>query len=123
AAGVRAGLDLEARRGWRPPVLETRACQDAGTEALAAALDEHASWLETSGTLSAKRRRTDESRVRDLVQTALVSSAFAAPDIAACLEAGLDDIARGASPPYRVAARILDSCRGREEGRVSTTKE
>jgi LAO/AO transport system kinase len=111
AGELNASLDFKMWDGWRPPVLQARARDGEGIEEIARAVDAHRSWLEQSGTLAAKIRRTLETRVRDLVQDRLLRDALETPDAARALASGLDDIARGASTPYRLADTLLDAGR------------
>lgn len=121
-AELKGALDFRAADGWRPPVLQARARDGAGVEELAAALDAHSAWLEQSGRRSVQERRATESRVRDLVQDRLVRETFAAPAVRSLLAAGLEDIARGASTPYRLVETILDANRRGNAGTRSGAK-
>jgi LAO/AO transport system kinase len=53
-------FQLQARDGWTPPIIRTAALEGRGIEELAAALEEHASYLVQSG----GRRKREVARAR-----------------------------------------------------------
>jgi LAO/AO transport system kinase len=108
---IQAMLELKTWDGWRPPVLQTRARDGEGIEALLAALQAHRAWLVTSGTLAVKRRRALESRVHDLVLDRIAHEVLAGEAAHHLLQRGLDAIERGESSPYRLTEIILNACR------------
>jgi len=110
ASEIQAMLDLREWGDWRPPVVQARARDGEGLEALDAALSAHREHLNTSGRLAAKKRQALESRVRDLVLDGLERRALDDAAGQARLAAGLDAIARGAATPYHVADSILEAC-------------
>jgi LAO/AO transport system kinase len=115
-------LHLKSGAGWQPPVLQARAKDGDGVDALVESLDAHRTWLESSGTLAQKRRRALESRVRDLVLDRLARDTFEAPEVSALFAAGLDAIERGAETPYRLTAAILEAGRRRFAGPSARSK-
>jgi LAO/AO transport system kinase len=65
ASALEAMLDLRPSLPWRPPVVKTRALEDAAP--LREALDGHDRWLALEGRLAARRRAGLEDRLRGLV--------------------------------------------------------
>jgi LAO/AO transport system kinase len=111
AGEIQAMLELKTWDGWRPPVLQTRARDGEGVDAVLAALDAHRAWLQTGGGLAAKRRRALESRVHDLVLDRLAHEVLYREAAHQLLNNGLDAIERGETTPYRLTETILDACR------------
>lgn len=108
--------DEERATGWRPPVLETIAVKDEGIAELVAALDTH--WDETtaSGALEQRRRARLAERTRAVVTRAVERWLWRAGPAAELVDARLDDVARGVTSPYDVAAAVVAALR--EESRV-----
>jgi len=104
---IRSTLGLRSWGAWRPPVVETRARDGVGIDAVLEALEQHREFLEREGGLVAKRRRALESRVRDLVQDRLNHAVLDTPGTRELMGAGLDAIVRGESTPYRLTDEIL----------------
>ncbi|HET9982047.1 MAG TPA: methylmalonyl Co-A mutase-associated GTPase MeaB [Longimicrobiales bacterium] len=101
-----------APAGWEIPVLQTVASEGKGIDELAAALDTHKAWLETSGTLSRKRRERLAGRVRDAVLRAAAAVVWRERGGEAMLEEALPELESGAVSPYQVAARIVRAALG-----------
>jgi LAO/AO transport system kinase len=93
--------------GWEVPVLTTNALTGEGVPDVIEALDAHRAWLEGSGELGARRRARARVRVRDVVEREMRRVAWAADDVKARLDAGLDRIEAGEGTPYTVAEEIL----------------
>src|SRR4051794_26600463 len=62
-------LATPSEHAWRPPIVMTVAQTGQGVDDLAAALDEHRSWLESSGELTRRRAR----RARDEIEAIAVT--------------------------------------------------
>ena len=71
------------------------------------ALDDHRTWLETSGALEIRRRTRARARVRDVVERGLRRAAWSSESVEGCLQGGLDRIEAGEGTPYSVAGEIL----------------
>jgi LAO/AO transport system kinase len=71
-------LDRGPSAPWRPPVVSTRALEDAA--ALFEALEEHAKWLAGAGRLEERRRRGLRGRLRTLVHSLLAERLLAGRD-------------------------------------------
>jgi len=96
---------------WEPPVLATVATTGEGVTELAAALDRHRAFLESSGRLVARRRERLAERTRAVVERGLrqwVWEDTPAPDL---LAQRMDEMAEGRRSPYDVAADILEQLR------------
>ena len=93
---------------WKPPIVLTVAQAGKGVEELVAAIDDHRSWMESSGELERRRVR----RARDEIEAIAVTALRAKwGDVHARTE--LDDLAdqvvAGKTDPYRAADVLLDS--------------
>jgi LAO/AO transport system kinase len=97
---------------WEPPVVATAAVQDVGVEGLRAALDDHFTYLERTGTLAARRTRRLEQRTRDVVERSLRRWVFSPAGPRAAVEAALADVAAGRRSPYEAAADVVDRIKG-----------
>lgn len=108
--------DEQRAEGWRPPVLETIAVKDEGIAEVMAALDRH--WDETSasGALEARRRARLAERTRAVVTRAVERWLWRDGPAEELVKARLDDVARGVTSPYDVAAAVVAALR--EESRV-----
>ncbi|MEZ5170712.1 MAG: methylmalonyl Co-A mutase-associated GTPase MeaB [Acidimicrobiia bacterium] len=60
-------LDLAGDREWRPPVVETVAVDDTGTDTLLDAVATHRRFLESDGRLDARRHRRTLDELRRIV--------------------------------------------------------
>jgi LAO/AO transport system kinase len=103
---LRQMLHLGAARPWDPPVLETVATDGRGVDEVRAAIAEHGSWLASSGERDRKRRARLRREVEVLAAERFRVRAAAAMDRDPTL---LDDLAAGATDPYRAAERVADA--------------
>ncbi len=90
-------LDMAGERPWRPPVVETVATDDTGTDRLWDAVSKHRAFLEVDGRLEERRHR----RLRDELKRIVMAQ----------LDARADEICTGddfENLAARVAARELD---------------
>lgn len=108
--------DEERAEGWRPPVLEAIAVKDEGIAEVVAALETH--WQETraSGALEQRRRNRLAERTRAVVTRAVERWLWRDGPAEELVSARLDDVARGVTSPYDVAAAVVAALR--EESRV-----
>jgi LAO/AO transport system kinase len=97
-----------APEGWEAPVLGTVAATGEGVPALAAALERHAAYLETSGQLVQRRRARLAARTRAVLERAVRRWLTEATHAEELLAQRLDEVADGRKSPYDVAAEILD---------------
>jgi LAO/AO transport system kinase len=93
---------------WRPPIVKTVAQKGEGLDEVAAELDRHRAWLESSGELDARRVRRARDEIEAIAVTALrerwgdVHGRSELDDLAAA-------VVSGASDPYAAADELLDS--------------
>jgi LAO/AO transport system kinase len=97
-----------AAEGWEAPVLGTVAATGLGVPALAAALERHVAYLETSGQLVERRRARLAARTRAVLERAVRRWLAESTRAEELLAQRLDEVADGRKSPYDVAAEILD---------------
>ena len=107
--GEREGTDSGT---WAIPVLQTVAETGKGVPELAAALDRHKAWLDTSGELHKRRRARLAERVKEVVERRLRDVAWREKGGDSILEAALEELAGGNVTPYAVADRIVAAVTG-----------
>ena len=93
---------------WDPPVLGTVASTGDGVDELAAALDRHYAYLQSSGKLAERRRQRLAARTRAVLERKLRRWLLEATRVEELLALRLDELADGRRSPYDVAAEILD---------------
>jgi LAO/AO transport system kinase len=102
------GLAERPEQAWRPPVLEAVASRGEGLGEVAAAIDEHRTWLEQSGTLATRRAERARGEVEAIALTALRERWADVPG-----RSGLDvlaaRVAAGETDPYTAADELLGS--------------
>jgi LAO/AO transport system kinase len=93
---------------WRPPIVKTVAQKGEGLDEVAAELDNHHKWLESSGELEHRRVRRARDEIEAIAVTALrerwgdVHGRSELDDLAAAVVAGDSD-------PYAAADELLDA--------------
>ena len=93
---------------WRPPIVKTVAQKGEGLDEVAAELDRHRAWLESSGELDRRRVRRARDEIEAIAVTALrerwgdVHGRTELDDLAAAVVAGCSD-------PYAAADELLDT--------------
>ena len=105
---IRSMLALGERPegSWRPPIVRTVASKAEGVDEVAAEIDKHRAWLESSGELANRRTR----RARDEIEAIAVTALRARwGDVHGRTE--LDDLAAavvtGDTDPYAAADELL----------------
>ena len=101
-----------SQEDWVIPVLQTVAETGKGVEELAAAMDNHRTWLRDSGELSKRRQKRLRERVRDAVERRLQDVAWRERGGEVILEAALPELESGKVSPYAVAERIATAVTG-----------
>ncbi|HVS65085.1 MAG TPA: methylmalonyl Co-A mutase-associated GTPase MeaB [Thermoanaerobaculia bacterium] len=102
---LRSMLQMSEPRGWKPPIVQTVASENRGTEELVDAIDAHRVYLEQSSEKSA--RRLQQLRLR--VETLLKERVLEAANRGHALE---EELARGFErheDPYTLADRLFES--------------
>jgi LAO/AO transport system kinase len=97
----------EQPESWTPPVLRTVAAKGEGTAETLAALDRHFGYLESSGTLSERRRERLRERVVDVVEQRVRRRLWHDADTSAWLADQLPALESGATNPFAVADALL----------------
>src|SRR5256885_3519030 len=97
--------------GWEPPVLATVATTGEGVAVLAAALDRHRTFLESTGRLAARRRERLAARTPAVVERGLRQWVWEDTPAAELLAQQVEEMAEGRRSPYEVAADLLEQVR------------
>ena len=92
---------------WTPPVLRSVASKSEGITDVAAALDRHFGYLETSGTLSQRRRTRLRERVVDVVEARVRTRMWNDAATNDWLNAQLPALEAGTTNPFDVADALL----------------
>jgi LAO/AO transport system kinase len=92
---------------WTPPVLRTVAAKQEGIEDAVAALDRHAQYLETSGTLTQRRRRRLHDRVVEIVERTLQQRLWQDTSTTDWLKERIPALESGATNPFAVALDLI----------------
>lgn len=104
---LRAVAALGSRRdaGWQPPIVSTVATEGVGVDEVLAAVTEHARWLADSG----EGDRRAERRVRQEVETAVLSLVRTRLESGTELAAVVEEVRSGRMDVQRAAEVLLDS--------------
>lgn len=98
---------------WTPPLIETIATQGEGIEALVKAIDDHRSYLITSGEIKQRQRLRVQSEMDQLLRDQLADEFLAGAGGEAYAQAVERVLARQLSPRQAVKAVILAEAGGR----------
>jgi len=99
-------LNNYAAGDWKPPICMTVAPQNEGLDDLRLRLDEHWTWLTTSGSIVERRRRRAASEVRSLA-SAEIRRLWDQPDARELLGRVADDVAAHGKDPFRAMREFL----------------
>jgi LAO/AO transport system kinase len=102
-------LERDGASKWSPPVLSSVAVKGEGTEELVESLERHYDWLQSSGTLVARRRLRMEQRTREVVERAARRWIWDETQAEQMIGDRLDDAMAGRISPYEIAAEVLES--------------
>jgi LAO/AO transport system kinase len=91
---------------WRPPIVPTVAVRGEGVDAVLAALDKHAGWLDRHGELEC-RRRARAAREIEAIALGEVRVRFAAVHGSAGLAAAAAQVVAGTTDPYTAADELV----------------
>lgn len=94
--------------GWEQPVVLTSAVKGEGIDALAAALDQHHEWLESSGELQQRRRRRLLERTREVVDRATRRWVWEDSRAEQLITERMDEVEQGKISPYELAIDVLE---------------
>jgi LAO/AO transport system kinase len=98
--------------GWVPPIVQTQAANDIGTEELIEAIDAHRAHIQEQGTLAERRRRNLRNEVLELATISLRRDLDKAIADDAEIQSLLDQVVERTLDPGSAAREIL---RRREE--------
>ncbi len=105
-------LHLQDRHEWNAEIVETRAHEGQGIQALYAALDRHRAWLERTGGLTERRDCRLRREVRELVERGLRTSVaprlLAASGSESVLQAVIDHVVDPADGADRILQLAVD---------------
>lgn len=104
---ARAAAKSDDLTSWTPPVLRTVAAKAEGTAEVVDALDRHFRYLESSGTLGARRRARLRERVVDVVFERVKTRLWRDAATNAWLDAQLPALEQGSTNPFAVADALL----------------
>ena len=104
---ARAASKAQHPERWTPPVLRTVAVQGEGVADVTAALDRHFHYLETSGTLGARRRARMRERVIDVVESRVRERLWRDQATNRWLDEQLVALEAGTTNPFDVADALL----------------
>ena len=107
AKQARAAAAVADGDRWTPPVLRTVAAKGEGIDELVDAFDRHFRYLETSGTLRARRRTRMRERVVEVVEDKVRRRLWGDAGTNQWLEERLSDLESGASTPFAIASELL----------------
>jgi LAO/AO transport system kinase len=96
--------------GWKPPIVKTVAARNEGIDDLVAALDEHWSWLGSSGELERRRTARAVGEIEAIAVTAL-RERFGDLHHGTLLDALAADVVTGKTDPYAAADELLAATR------------
>ncbi len=100
-------------QAWMPDVLKTVASEARGIEEVAAFIEKHKAFLESSGELERKRKGRLHSRVRELIDAQLQVD-FWNRDRTEELERELPTVLRRTSTPYDLVEKLLRNFKTRK---------
>jgi LAO/AO transport system kinase len=92
---------------WTPPVLRAVAAKGEGIAELAAAVERHFAYLESSGALVERRRRRLRERVVEVVEQRVRARLWTDAETARWLDAQIPALEAGAETPFTVADALL----------------
>ena len=92
---------------WTPPVLRTVAAKQEGIDEVVAALDRHANYLETSGTLAERRRKRLRDRVVEVVERTLAQRLWQDAGTNEWLAGRIPALESGSTNPFAVAHELV----------------
>lgn len=92
---------------WKPPIVQTIAIKDEGTDELLDAVEKHRAYQEEKGLLRTRRRRRVGREIKDIVAERY--RLRIETDAGATLEALTDDVEARRVDPYEAAERLIAS--------------
>jgi LAO/AO transport system kinase len=99
--------------GWTPPVIQTQAVQNLGTDELVEAIDAHRTHITEQGTLAERRRRNLRNEVLELATITLRSEIASMISADADVQELLDQVVERKIDPGTAARAILERRTGK----------
>jgi LAO/AO transport system kinase len=96
-----------ASETWTPPVLRTVAAKAEGIDDVMGALDRHANYLQTSGTLAERRRKRLRDRVVEVVERTLQQRLWQDAGTNEWLAERIPALESGSTNPFAVAHELV----------------
>ena len=93
---------------WRPPILQTVAQTGQGVDEVVAAIEEHRTWLRSSGELARRRTRRARDEIEAIAVTAL-RERWGDVHARTELDELAEGVAAGRSDPYTAADSLLET--------------
>ena len=106
---LHAFLNLSRNEGWDVPILKTVAIKGDGVTELADAIDEHRTFLETSGRLEEARRHRARRQLLALAQEKLLARVLASAEANGHLDKLVEAIARREVDPHTAVQRLIEA--------------
>ena len=114
-AELRNMLSLVPQADWDPPILETVARDGSGVAELADAFEHHRAWLEDSGELARRERRSAAARVAAVAQDLLLEE-LESPSSGDAFERAVEDVTCRRTDPRTAARELIRVAAGQTEG-------
>jgi len=114
-AELRTMLSLVPAADWDPPILTTIAHDATGVPELADALDAHRMWLDESGELARRERRSAAARVAAVAQDLLLEE-LESPSSGDAFERAVEDVQHRRTDPRSAARELIRVAAGQTEG-------
>ncbi len=98
----------DAASYWKPPIVQTVAQTGQGVDEVVEKIEEHRSWMESSGELDRRRVRRARDEIEAIAVTAL-RERWGDVHARTELDELAEQVAAGESDPYRAADSLLDT--------------
>ena len=106
---LHAFLNLSRNEGWDVPILKTVAIKADGVVELAEAIDQHRTFLETSGRMEEAMRHRARRQLLALAQEELLARVLASAEANGHLDELVEAIARREVDPHTAARRLIEA--------------
>ena len=106
---LHAFLNLSRNEGWDVPILKTVAIKADGVVELAEAIDQHRTFLETSGRMEEAMRHRARRQLLALAQEELLARVLASAEADGHLDDLVEAIARREVDPHTAARRLIEA--------------
>ena len=106
---LHAFLNLSRNEGWDVPILKTVAIKADGVVELAEAIDQHRTFLETSGRMEEAMRHRARRQLLALAQEELLARVLASAEADGHLDELVEAIARREVDPHTAARRLIEA--------------